>query len=78
MIFGVLGHTHATLLIACGVSLNTVSARLGHASTSTTSNIYIHAIQSANAAAAEAINVVLSPYKATKRVKKIPFKNDIA
>lgn len=66
------------LLIACGVSLNTVSARLGHASASTTSNIYIHAIQSANAAAAEAINVVLSPYKATKRAKKIPFKNDIA
>lgn len=73
-----LRHTHATLLIACGVSLTTVSARLGHASTSTTSNIYIHAIQSANAAAAEAINVVLSPYKATKRAKKIPFKNDIA
>ncbi|MBP3855176.1 MAG: tyrosine-type recombinase/integrase [Ruminiclostridium sp.] len=73
-----LRHTHATLLIACGIPLKTVSVRLGHASASTTSNIYVHAIQSANAAAAEAINVALSPHKAAKRAKKLPIKNDIA
>ena len=73
-----LRHTHATLLIACGISLKTVSARLGHASVSTTSNIYVHAIQSANAAAADAINVALSPHKAAKRAKKLPLNSNIA
>ena len=64
-----LRHTHATLLIACGIPLKTVSARLGHASPTTTSNIYLHAIQSLNAAAAEAINDILSPGKALKNRK---------
>ena len=64
-----LRHTHATLLIACGIPLKTVSARLGHASPTTTSNIYLHAIQSLNAAAAEAINDILSPGKAFKNRK---------
>lgn len=73
-----LRHTHATLLIACGISLKTVSARLGHASVSTTSNIYVHAIQSANAAAADAINVALSPHKAAKRAKKLRINSSIA
>ncbi len=43
-----LRHTHATLLIAEGVSIPTVSRRLGHSSINTTSKIYIHAIQSAD------------------------------
>ncbi len=64
--------------IACGISLKTVSARLGHASVSTTSNIYVHAIQSANAAAADAINVALSPHKAAKRAKKLRINSSIA
>ena len=38
-----LRHTHATLLIAQGLDVRTVSNRLGHAQTSTTLNIYAHA-----------------------------------
>lgn len=56
-----LRHTNATLLIAVGINLRTVSGRLGHSRAATTANIYAHAIQSADAAAAEAINDVLSP-----------------
>jgi integrase len=35
-----LRHTNASLLIASGANLRTVAARLGHAQTSTTANIY--------------------------------------
>lgn len=54
-----LRHTNATLLIAAGTDLRTVANRLGHAQTSTTADIYAHAIQSADAAAAEQINNIL-------------------
>ncbi|WP_297960323.1 site-specific integrase [uncultured Ruminococcus sp.] len=50
-----LRHTHATLLIAEGVSIPTVSRRLGHSSIATTSKIYIHAIQSADEIASNAL-----------------------
>ena len=52
-----LRHTNATLLIASGTNIQTVSKRLGHSTSSTTANIYAHAIQSADAAAAEAVSV---------------------
>lgn len=52
-----LRHTNATLLIASGTDIQTVSKRLGHSTASTTANIYAHAIQSADAAAAEAVSV---------------------
>ncbi|MBQ3427014.1 MAG: tyrosine-type recombinase/integrase [Clostridia bacterium] len=48
-----LRHTAATLLIAGGVDIATVSKRLGHADKTTTLNIYTHAIQAADKAAAE-------------------------
>ncbi|MBS7223982.1 MAG: tyrosine-type recombinase/integrase [Clostridiaceae bacterium] len=54
-----LRHTNATLLIAAGTNIRTVSARLGHAQTSTTTDIYAHAIQSADAAAAQAIGSIV-------------------
>lgn len=63
-----LRHTNAMLLIAAGVKVHTVSARLGHAQTSTTMDIYSHAIQSADAAASEAIGSVVHR-KQTKRRK---------
>ena len=47
-----LRHTAATLLIAEGVDIATVSKRLGHADRTTTLNIYTHAIKSADEAAA--------------------------
>lgn len=56
-----LRHTNATLLIAAGTNLRTVSGRLGHAQASTTANIYAHAIQSADAAAAETLGEILAP-----------------
>ena len=51
--FHSLRHTNASLLIAAHVPVTTVSGRLGHAKTSTTTNIYAGFIRSADAAAAE-------------------------
>ena len=58
-----LRHTNATLLIAAGTNVRTVSRRLGHSQTSTTMDIYSHAIQSADAAAAEVLGDLLDPMK---------------
>lgn len=55
-----LRHTNATLLIQQGVSVRAVSGRLGHSQTSTTMNIYAHQLQSADAAAAEALDLALN------------------
>ena len=46
-----LRHTYASLMIADGTPLVVVSRQLGHAQTSTTANIYAHAIASAQARA---------------------------
>ena len=56
-----LRHTNATLLIANGTNIRTVSSRLGHSQTSTTTNIYAHAIRSADAAASEVLDSILKP-----------------
>ena len=56
-----LRHTNATLQIAGGVPLTTVAKRLGHANTVTTSKIYAHAIKSADEAAAETLENLLTP-----------------
>lgn len=56
-----LRHVSATLLIAGGVDIATVSKRLGHANKSTTLNIYTHAIKSADEAAAEMLENILNP-----------------
>lgn len=56
-----LRHTNATLQIASNVPVTTVADRLGHATPATTTKIYSHAIQSANAAAAEALENLLAP-----------------
>ena len=65
-----LRHTNATLLIAAGTDLRTVANRLGHAQTSTTADIYAHAIQSADAAAAEQIGNILTLPKRPKQSNK--------
>ena len=54
-----LRHTNITLLLAAGIPLRTVSYRAGHAQTSTTANIYSHAIRSADEKAAEVIEGML-------------------
>lgn len=62
-----LRHTNATLLIANGTDLRTVSKRLGHANMTTTGNIYAHAIQTADERAAEALGDILSPMQIKQR-----------
>lgn len=54
-----LRHTSATLLIADNIDIRTVSARLGHAQTSTTMNIYAHALKETDEKAANALEDML-------------------
>ena len=54
-----LRHTSATLLIASKQDVKTVSRRLGHAQTSTTMNIYAHALQESDQNAADALTTML-------------------
>lgn len=56
-----LRHTNATLMIANGVNVATVSKRLGHSSTATTTKTYIHAIKSADEAAVEVLQNLFDP-----------------
>ena len=62
-----LRHTHATLLINEGVNIPAVSRRLGHSSISTTTKIYIHAIQEADEIASEAIDSRLNSLRNNKK-----------
>lgn len=55
-----LRHTAATLLIGSGVNIRTVSGRLGHSSTSTTLNIYSHALEELDRKAADTLENVLT------------------
>ena len=54
-----LRHTSATLLIAGNQDIKTVSRRLGHAQTSTTMNIYAHALEESDKKAASALETLL-------------------
>ena len=61
--FHSLRHTNASLLIAAHVPVTTVSGRLGHAKTSTTTDIYAGFIRSSDAAAADALTDVFGRIK---------------
>lgn len=54
-----LRHTAATLLISQAVDVRTVSGRLGHASTSTTLNIYSHALKELDKTASDKLEAAL-------------------
>jgi integrase len=54
-------HTCATLLLAAGVPLRTVSERLGHASPTLTLANYAHVLPTMQQAAAEAMGKILGP-----------------
>lgn len=55
-----LRHTSATLLIAAHTDAKTVSARLGHAETSTTLNIYAHSLMEADKVAADKLEEIIA------------------
>ncbi len=63
-----LRHTNATLQIAGGVPVTTVSSRLGHATPATTTRIYAHAIKSADEAAADTLQNILAPSKNRNKI----------
>jgi integrase len=54
-----LRHSHVSALIASGIDPVTVSRRIGHASVSTTLNIYAHQFAKTDARAADAIEAAL-------------------
>lgn len=55
-----LRHTSATILLANGIPLKNVSERLGHSRTSTTANIYVHAIPRIDKDASNVFSNILS------------------
>lgn len=57
---------NATILIANGVNIPTVSRRLGHSSISTTIKVYAHAIQSADEIASKVIDDKVNPQEKMK------------
>jgi integrase len=57
--FHALRHCHASLLLAAGVPVLTVSRRLGHAKASQTLDTYAHLLPGADADAARAIEGLL-------------------
>ena len=58
-----LRHTFVSLLIAGGVDIRTVAHKAGHSRTSTTSDIYSHVIQSADEAASDVLDYILTGNK---------------
>ena len=54
-----LRHISATLMITAGVDVKTVSKRLGHQQTSTTMNIYSHALESSDRGASDKMQALL-------------------
>ena len=62
----VLRHSHASLLLAEGVDIATVSERLGHSSVRTTADIYAHAIRGKDHAAAQVWDDIMQRARAEK------------
>jgi integrase len=59
--FHQLRHSHASILIANGVDIATVSKQLGHAKISITINTYTHAIKSKSSVVADKLDDLLTP-----------------
>lgn len=55
-----LRHTHASILLSAGVSIHSISKRLGHSNVSTTERVYTHIIDELAAKDGKTINNVLS------------------
>ena len=59
-------HTNASLLIASGADVKTVSENLGHSQVSTTLDIYSHSIETARAAASDAVSAMIDGKRKVK------------
>ena len=57
-----LRHFTATQMLASGVPVKTVAGRLGHANAATTLNVYAHALESSDQAAAQLLGNILSDH----------------
>ena len=68
--FHALRHTAATLMLEGGVNVKTVQAVIGHADPTLLLNRYGHVIPGAQAAAAAAMEAVMTPPIATRKAKK--------
>jgi integrase len=64
-----LRHTHASMLIAAGVDILTISRRLGHASATITLNVYGHLIHGTDIRAAQVIDAALGSRMVAKNVR---------
>jgi Site-specific recombinase XerD len=64
-----LRHTSVTLLINKGIHAKIISSRLGHSNIKTTMNIYGHALQSADRAAAEAFDTLFNAKQGQQQQK---------
>ncbi len=69
-----LRHTSATMLISEDVDVRTVSARLGHAQTSTTMNIYAHSLKESDKKAADKLDKLFNNTQQLKQTvtKQLP------
>jgi integrase len=64
-----LRHTSATLLLNQGIHAKIISSRLGHANITTTLNIYAHALQEADQAAADKLDSLFAPKNEIMQIK---------
>ena len=62
-----LRHFMATTMLSAGIPITTVSARLSHARTSTTLNVYAHAVPGGDGFAAEVLSSILSEARSATR-----------
>ena len=65
-----LRHTNATILITKGINVKNVSSRLGHSNTSTTLNIYSHALTAVDKVAGDTLDKILFKRKHTFRIQR--------